>query len=380
MFVSKTDFYNALNACNSHRGNNFLNNATIHFLKNRLIVVGDVEFNHMDICVDSIGSDEGHCTSREKCTVDARVMLNRLDALHDSLIDVYCENDQLCIAQNGKVIPTFLKEHTVDYMSMECNNPVSLKFSTFKRLYKHTKPAVGKEFNAFHKNDIPQHFYMHVTDNDFNFVASDTYCLTRSTVQLRASSNFSALIHQKTMSGIMTVFNKMKIRNDETVFLSNYSDGLFAVILVGKVRLCIMLNKEEYLPYKRIETANIDKKRVLLSEYVFCKDELINAILIPTTICNNSRVDLLTTSDGRAEIHGHYNGDVAFESVIGTSTGNDENAVSFNGKKMLDILKSLSERKVMISIYDDMAPIQIIPLENDKPVPNYYSCLMPLYV
>lgn len=188
----------------------------------------------------------------------------------------------------------------------------------------------------------------------FNLVALDGYRLAVRTEPINADHDYNFVVPAKTLSEVSKI---LKDNNDETVIV--YVCRRHIIFEIENYIFFSRLLEGEYHNYQNSIPSHYNTEVILNTRDLIASVErcmlLVNEKNKSPVICSFDKNVKISCSTSMGDLQDNFEADVSGGSV----------RIGFNGKFLLDALKSSESDKVKLQLNGSRSPMKIVPIDGD---------------
>ncbi len=300
--------------------------------------------------------------------VHAKTLLNIISKLPSGDVSMYLSENQTLLIQCGNStfnIYTMKEEEFPQDMTIEESIEIKIDPLVFKDIIRRVSFSASEEEEKLILNGVL--IEQNKENNELIFVAADGYRLAKDKIEISAEKTQNTIIPIKTIKEIISIIgtysinnfslhisvNKIKFICDDIQIYSRVITGKFPdykMLIPQEHNLEVIMDRKDFL--EACDRMNIIAQK---NSYMV-KIEILGQLLIISSVTPDF-------GDGSEKISAKIKGD---ESV----------QVVFNVKLMIEALKNIESKEIVLYIINDEKPICMKEINNQ----NYIYIMMPIKV
>ncbi len=335
-----------------------IKNKTLNVIATDLDIVFHDQINELEI------DKEGSTTTSATVLYD---LLRKLPSNQDISFDLQNENKLKISSMNSKFNLNCLPvDNFPNFGDDFVSEPILLDGKKFLSLLNKTKISMSNDDTRHYLNGIFLHMTASNKSTYLTGVATDTHRLSSSSIPVKENNNFKPfIIPKKTVFQLANLLQetgenlaisngdtKIKFKIGSSTIISKVIDGKFPdydKVVPKNNKKILSLNVKDFIhSIERVITVSIDRKEGLNLQLEKDKIQL--------------SVNSSSSGEGKEVLKGDYQ--------------NENLAISFNARYLLDIASEIEDEKIFLNLNDAISPVLI----QDKSDNQSYYVIMPMKI
>ena len=352
----------AVNAINERSTVDSLKCFKIESKKNKVIITANNLETNIICKLDATVSEEGIAL------VHAKTLLNIISKLPSGNVSMYLSENQTLLIQCGNStfnIYTMKEDEFPQDMTIEESTEIQIDPLVFKDIIRRVSFSASDEEEKIILNGVL--IEQNKDNKELVFVAADGYRLAKDKITFGTALTQNTIIPIKTIKEIISIIgtytvnnfsinvaaSKIKFNCDDIEIYSRVITGKFPdykMLIPQEHNLEVIIDRKEFLEA-------CDRMNIIAQKNSFMvKIEMLDQLLIISSVTPDF-------GDGSEKINAKIKGDESLQVV-------------FNVKLMIEALRNLESKEIVLHIINDEKPICMKEVNN----PDYIYIMMPIKV